>query len=414
MEVRKIVLALLLLGLAACDNKKQTSDVAAYKSENPECDASKFLKTRFLVQYTDGRVEVVEAENEAVFERDFLEPRLHEINRVEYDALVTLNNPTTYVETISADDWGQTMVHAEVAWNQGIYGQGVKVAVIDTAVDYTHPQLKSRLDFNPTEVGGKVGVDDDGNGFVDDQFGWDFITNSAPQPITDGRVEHGSHVAGIILADPNEGPMSGVAPKATLIPASFIDPENGSIHSAIKAIQYSVSRGARIINASWGGGGCSKILKDAISAAGEQGVLFVAASGNEGIDYDRFPIYSYPAAYNLPTQITVAATDPSDFMTMFSNRSYTLVHIGAPGDAIHSTVPFATNRTGYAKLSGTSMAAPFVSGTAALLWSAKPNATLAQIKQALLSSTDFRSYKVSTQGRLNVEKALTEIRRIVP
>ncbi len=208
--------------------------------------------------------------------------------------------------------------------------------------------------------------------------------------------------------------MSGVAPRAQLIQASFLDDQNGSIGAGISAIQFAASHGAKIINASWGGSACSETLKETISEVGQKGVLFVAASGNEGIDYDKYPYYSYPAAFNLANQITVAATDFLDRMTAFSNRSFSLVHIGAPGDEIRSAVPLAASASRYKLLSGTSMAAPFVSGTAALLWSAKPNATAAQIKQAILLSTDFRSYKVSTQGRLNVEKALSEIRRIVP
>src|SRR5690606_31039469 len=153
--------------------------------------------------------------------------------------------------------------------------------------------------------------------------------------------------------------------------------------------QYSVSRGAKIINASWGGGNCSETLRETIQEAGRRNILFVSASGNDGIDFDRYAYYSYPAVFNLANQITVAATDVFNRLTPFSNRSYTLVHIGAPGDQIRSAVPYATDSSGYAVLSGTSMATPMVSGAAALLWSAKPNATVAQIKQALLSSTDF-------------------------
>lgn len=415
MEVKKLFIVLSIFALAACEKAKTVEEVAAYKSTNPSlCNESNFIKNRFLVKYEDGRVEVIEAENETLFEKDFLQPRLQEIRRVEYDSVIKLDYKAPEIQVAANGDWGPAKIHADTAWSQGFYGQGVTVAVIDMAIDYKHPSLSSQYAHNSLEQTGQPGVDDDGNGYIDDELGWDFITDSPPSVITKGDVEHGTHVAGIILADPESGSMTGVAPKAKLIAASFIDPENGSIGAAINAIQYSVSRGAKIINASWGGGNCSETLRETIQEAGRRNILFVSASGNDGIDFDRYAYYSYPAVFNLANQITVAATDVFNRLTPFSNRSYTLVHIGAPGDQIRSAVPYATDSSGYAVLSGTSMATPMVSGAAALLWSAKPNATVAQIKQALLSSTDFHSYKVSTQGLLNVEKALTEIRRIVP
>jgi subtilisin family serine protease len=402
MEVRLILLAIICALSIACEKKKTTADVASYKNGEQNtgaCPAENLVKNRFVVKYEDGRVEVVEAENESVFEKYFLEPNLQLIKRVEYDSIVTLDQPEDRdYETFAVGDFGNQLIKAEFAWQQGVEGQGVTVAVLDTAVESAHPQLS-----------GQVARDPEGK-----DLGWDFIRNTEPVAISDPELDHGSHVAGIILADPKKGPMSGVAPKAKFIQASFIDESHGSMGTAIQAIQYAAQKGARIINASWGGSECSATLKETIAEVGSKGVLFVAASGNDGIDYDFFPRYSYPAVFNLPNMITVAATDAADRLTAYSNRSFYLVQIGAPGDGIRSTVPLASSSNGYRVLSGTSMAAPFVSGTAALLWSAKPNATVTQIRQAILSSTDFKSYKVSTQGRLNVEKALTEIRRVVP
>lgn len=420
MEVHRLVLVLSILSIAsvACEKRKTLDDVMSSKNTQTSglCPARNLIKNQFLVKYEDGRVELIHAENEAVFEKHFVEPRLNEIKRVEYNAKVTLYDRIETESSPGRDvvDQGPALIHSDAAWSQGFYGQGVAVAVVDTAIDYTHPQLAPRLLVNSLEDKGGIDIDDDMNGYVDDRIGWDFISDSPPRPITSPDVEHGSHVAGIILADPTKGSMSGVAPQASLIPASFIDPENGDIAAGIAAIQYSASRGAKIINASWGGTECSDTLKEAIAELTEQGILFVTASGNDGIDFDIAQFYSFPAAFNLQNQITVAATDLLDGFAAFSNRSFSLVHIGAPGVGVRSTVPQATSQTGYQLLSGTSMAAPFVSGAAALLWSAKPNATVAQIKQALLQSADERSYKVSTQGRLNIEKALEEIRRIVP
>ncbi len=418
MEVRKLLLGAALIASVACQEKKSVDQVANYKNgtQAQTCPASSMMKNRFLVKYEDGHVEVIQAENETVFEHDYLEPNLKLIKRVEYDSVVTLAQPQIHEDSTVDGDWGQPMIHADAAWAQGVYGQGVTVAVVDTAVDITHPQLMPRFLMNTQELTGQADVDDDGNGYKDDVLGWDFIRNAPPREIQDDTTYHGTHVAGIIAADPTAGPMSGVAPKANILQASFIDSSHGSIGSAIQAIQYSASRGARIINASWGGPDCSDTLKEAINEVGQQGVLFVVASGNDGYDYDRLgsASYQYPAVLNLANLISVAATNAIDGITSFSNLSYSLVHIGAPGADIRSTVPKLADSTGYHLLDGTSMATPFVSGAAALLWSAKPNATVAQIKQALLNSTDLRQYKVSTQGRLNVEKALTEIRRIVP
>lgn len=420
-----------LLFVIACDQKKDVTDEGGISSQKLNCSAESFVKTRFIVTYEDGRVEIIHAENEELLQKDFIEPRLKEIKRVEYDSRVEISGFNLFSEdqvgTYANENWGSEVIQANQAWNQGIYGQDVKVAVIDAAVDITHPQISPRLSKNLAEYNGGSGLDDDGNGYKDDIYGWDFYRrapNAAVKPpVGDASPNvHGSHVAGIILADHTTGNVPGVAPQANLIPINFMDDNGGGdISAAISAIQYATSRGAKVINASWGGSGCNPSLADAITNAGRQGVLFVTAAGNDGYDYDRLgsSYYRYPAVFNLDSQITVGASTLSpvsglEILANFSNKSYSLVHIGAPGEYIRSTVPTFASSSGSAYLDGTSMAAPFVSGVAALLWSAKPNATVAQIKQALLSSVDSKSFKVSTRGRVNVPKALAEIRRIVP
>lgn len=428
-----------LLFIIACDKKKDVGDNGGINSQKLNCDNQSLIKTKFIVTYEDGHVEVVHAENEDLLKKDFIEPRLEEIKRVEYDSRVEVSGfnllSEDNVNTYANENWGVEAIQANQAWSQGIYGQGVKVAVIDAAVDITHPQLSPRLSRNPAEYNGGSGIDDDGNGFKDDIYGWDFYRNAPNAAVNPPKCDysvnppkcaapnvHGSHVSGIILADHTTGNVPGVAPQASLIPLNFMnDTGGGDISNAIVAIQYAAARGAKVINASWGGDGCNVSLSDAITNAGRQGVLFVTAAGNDGYDYDRLGIssFKYPAVFNLDSQITVAAstifsTTGLEMLANFSNRSYSLVHIAAPGEYIRSTVPAFASSSGSAYLDGTSMAAPYVSGVAALLWSAKPNATVAQIKQALLSSVDNKPMKVSTHGRLNVPKALSEIRRIVP
>jgi len=424
MEVRsKILFAFLFLsqlGLAACSQKTSDSvfkEKSNYQSlENYVCNSQALMQNQFLVDWEDGSFSIENAENADQFTENFIKPNLDKIRHVEFDKVIrvfdNVSASTSEIDTQAFDDWGQTMVNAAAAWNQNVYGQGVNVAVVDAAVDYSHVQLNPRLAKNLSELNGVAGVDDDGNGYVDDVYGWDVAGDRPTPPVSSGNI-HGSHVAGIILADHSKGPIKGLAPKANLVPVNFMDSGGGgTIGAAIVAIKYAASRNVKVINASWGGPVCSESLRSAITQVGAQGILFVAASGNEYIDYDNSSDYMFPAIFNLTNQITVAATTSNNYLTDFSNRSFSVVHIGAPGAGILSTVP-----GGQTLLDGTSMAAPFVSGAAALLWSDRPTATVAQIKNAILSTADVipgKEYKVSTRGRLNVQKALDKIRTLVP
>ncbi len=325
---------------------------------------------------------------------------------------------TADVSTSAATDWWHTKIEDGNAWSRGYKGQGVIVAVIDSGVQVTHKDLKTHLAVNAGEVGtdglgrsmATNGVDDDLNGYVDDVSGYDFELDSGV--VTDGSG-HGTHVSGVIVADHAGGAVYGAAPDAKLLPLDFMNDDGaGHISDAIRAMYYAAARGAKVVNASWGGAPCSKSLRQAISDLGVAGILFVAASGNEYSDLDADP--SYPAAYNVSNQITVASSTQSDRMNDFSNYSYDLVHIMAPGSAILSTYSDFGDTANpiYKALSGTSMATPFVSAAAAALWSAKPTATVGEIRNALLSSVDTGPYEVSSRGRLNMRKALDVILQI--
>lgn len=416
MKVQRIGLGLLVFLLTACGN--QTLDSILGRGNTNDkitdpflCDGSRLVKNRFIVNWKNGKTTVEHSENLELFKRKFLTPRMHEIQTAEYDVMVELKDYQTHsiISAIDSQSWGQNLTEVQAVWNQGIYGQGVKVGVVDAAIDYRHAQINPRLDQNHPEINGSNGRDDDGNGLVDDLYGWDFYQNIPdPRNIVNLQNTHGTHVSGIVLADHSKGQMRGIAPQATLVPANFMSANgSGSLGAGIAALKYVASRGARVINASWGGPGCSESLRSTISALANSNVLVVVAAGNDGLDLDRTP--DYPASFNLGNQLNVGASNRNNYLTTWSNSSYNFVHIAAPGDEIFSTV-----YGGYAYMSGTSMAAPFVSGAAALLWSVKPNAHYSQIRQALLNSVDVHNMRVSSQGRMNVRKAVDEIRRLVP
>ncbi len=422
MDVRLLFFLLSVFSLAACQNNKTSETVfpeAGPKAPQSKICGQQMLQTRFLVTWNDGRITLERAQDAEEFKSQFLDKNLALIQHVEFDKILKLHETSPVVQAqADTQSWGQERIGAPKVWAQNIKGQSIKVAVVDSAVDYDHPQLAPRLSKNRAEIDGSTGQDDDKNGFVDDIYGWDFFKNS-PKPIlanrpnltADQQNHHGTHVSGIILADSTKGPMQGIAPEAELIPANFMnDDGEGSLSAAISAINYSVQRGARVINASWGGNCYTETLKQTIENLASKNVLFVVASGNEGLDLDVDP--EYPAAFKLPHQITVGATYVSDNMASWSNSSFNLVQLVAPGGEIYSTFP--TVFGSYGTLSGTSMATPFVSGAAALVFSARPQATAVQVKEALLKTVDLKEYKTETRGRLNVEKAVAEIIRMLP
>jgi subtilisin family serine protease len=282
---------------------------------------------------------------------------------------------------------------ALAVWNADLRcSSNVVVGVVDEGVMITHPDLQANIWLNPGEYGKLAGVDDDGNGYVDDINGWDFVGNNAS--VYDGIADdHGSHVAGTIAASINNAKgVFGVCPTAKLISAKFLGSRGGTTANAIKAINYltdlKLRHGVRLVatNNSWGGGGYSQALGNAIVTAGAADILFVVAAGNSAVDIDLSP--SYPASYALANVIAVAAVDKIGGKASFSNWGVDSVHLAAPGVDIYSTVP-GRRGPSYASYSGTSMATPHVSGAAALYSSLNPCATAAQIKLALLAKASI-------------------------
>jgi hypothetical protein len=275
-------------------------------------------------------------------------------------------------------------IDAVGAWPVTTGSRDVVVAVIDTGIDMRHPDLMANIWRNPGEIPGD-GIDNDANGFVDDVHGWNFVHQTNGPHDDNG---HGTHVAGTIGAvGDNRIGGTGVAWQVSLMPLKFLDRSgSGATSAAVAAITYATRMrrdfGISIVatNNSWGGAGASASLRRAIEAGGRAGILFVAAAGNDGTDNDSFP--SYPASAADDSVIAVAATDRQDRLATFSNIGATSVDVAAPGVAIRSTVPGGRS----ASFSGTSMAAPHVTGVVALLAAARPTATAAQIREAILTT----------------------------
>ncbi len=252
---------------------------------------------------------------------------------------------TRYPEMWSLNNTGQTGgtpdadIDAPEAWDTTTGSDSIIVAVIDTGVDYLHPDLLDNMWHNPGESGGGKetnGIDDDGNGYVDDVYGYDFVMHDSDP--SDAH-SHGTHVSGTIAARGNNAlGTTGINWQCKIMACRFLDAGGGgSTADAITAINYAVTNGARILNNSWGGGGFSASLQTAIENARDHGVLFVAAAGNAAADNDTGGFY--PANYPVSNVIAVAATNHNDALSYFSDYGLHTVHLGAPGESILSTVP---------------------------------------------------------------------------
>ena len=295
-------------------------------------------------------------------------------------------------------------IDAVSAWDITTGSDSVVVAVIDTGIDYRHPDIAANIWTNPDETAGN-GRDDDHNGYIDDVHGFNFITGEHDGNVID-KNGHGTHCSGTIAGRGNNGlGVTGVNWRCKLMACRFLDENgSGSIADAIEAIYYAVDNGADILSNSWGGGGYSDAMEAAIIYAKNNGVLFVAAAGNDYADCDSSP--HYPSGYDVSNVISVAATDCNDELAWFSNYGRNSVHVGAPGVYILSTVL----NNGYAYYSGTSMATPHVSGVAALLLASNPSMSVSELKYRLTmtgDAIDSLTGKTISGRRLNAYNALT-------
>ncbi len=295
-------------------------------------------------------------------------------------------------------------IDALQAWTKTKGSSDVVVAVLDTGVDFTHVDLRENMWFRPENVPAyaddELGTFNDINGFNG--------TDTVADPMDDNG--HGTHCAGIIGAEGDNGEgIAGINWHVKIMPLKFLGRGGmGSVDDAIEAINYAIDRkkhgvNLRIISASWGSTTKSQALEDTIRAAGDAGILFVAAAGNDGSNNDSRP--HYPSNYDLPNVISVAALDRNDQLAGFSNFGIKTVHVAAPGKDILST--WLNN--GYREASGTSMATPYVSGVAALIVANEPKITVEKLRERLLKSVDkieSLNGKVASGGRICAAKAL--------
>ena len=296
--------------------------------------------------------------------------------------------------------YGMNNIKAYQAWATTTGNPNTIVAVIDTGVDYNHPDLSANIWTNPGEIPGNH-LDDDHNGFVDDVHGYDFI-NGDGDPMDDHG--HGTHVSGTIAAVGDNGiGVVGVNWTAKIMALKFLDSAgSGTTADAIAALNYAVANGATISNNSYSGSVYSQAFVDAITAAKSAGHIFVAAAGNDGLNIDNAP--AYPASFNLDNVISVAATNSTDNLAGFSNYGLNSVDVAAPGVSILSTVP-----GGYAYLSGTSMATPHVAGVVALVRGQHPEWTYQQVVDRVLGTADPLANLTGTSvtgARLNAVAAV--------
>ncbi len=429
--LRCLALAFTIISaLTACGKQRVAS--SSFEKASGECGSSA-MSNQFMIKRLDGGIEVVRAESQDEFINGYMTQNLKDIEYAEPDYVVhayaTARCPTAPAPALTtyADNWGagydplgrHAGIYADAMWAQNVRGDGVVVAVIDTGADLTHPQLAAQIYVNPGESGldarghdkASNGIDDDNNGYIDDVNGYDFVNNAR---LTGDDNGHGTHVSGVIAGAHSDtvarggSYVQGVAPRAKIMPLKFLDfCGEGSLSNGVRAIKYAAANGAQVINASWGGGACSRTLRDEIAALTAQNVAFVVAAGNAHQDIDLLP--EFPAALGLDSQITVGAIGDHADMAHYSNYGLKSVHIFAPGTNIVSTWPGGL----MAYDTGTSMATPFVTGAVALLRGVVPSATVLQIRAALSSSAAHSSEYINvSKGRMDLTTALSELHQI--
>ncbi|USB32579.1 S8 family serine peptidase [Paenibacillus sp. YPG26] len=419
--ITSVLTSMLYTSMGSVQAKPDTSSVqeapkhhkqilVKYKNNEKSVTSKKELKTKLKLGKLDTKVKLRRS-NVEVLEVGDNDDVTQTIAELKKDPNVQFAQPD-YKLNITAtplDDrfdelWGLSNTGQQIAYQTGEPGIDIKikdawnitqgaastvVGVLDTGVDISHPDLKSQIFINGGETPDN-GIDDDGNGYVDDVHGWDFANHDGIVYDNASEDKHGTHVAGIIAE---------TAPKVTLLPLKFISGTSGYTSDAIEAIEYAKQMGVKVINASFGGAEANPALEEAIK---QSDMLFVCAAGNNGQDTTKNPVY--PAAYSLANVLSVGAIDNQGNLSSTSNYG-AAVDFAAPGVGILSTLPSGE----YGYLSGTSMAAAMATGVASLVKSQFADLTVEQLAQRMKSSTtslQMLEGKTATAGLLNAAKAL--------
>lgn len=385
---------------------------------------------------TSNAIEALQARSDVIYaEPNFIRKAMVTPNDPRYAEMWGLNNTGQRSTFGGHPGTAGNDIRAELAWNITTGNRNVVVGVIDTGVDINHEDLRDNIWVNPREITAN-GIDDDGNGFVDDINGWDFAHNDAtvfdyteptypPSENYTGDIDdHGTHVAGTIGATGNNTiGVTGVNWQVSLMSLKFLTEDgSGSSSRLLNAFAYAKAmrqlwdssggtKGAniRVLNNSYGGDGFSQAELEAIRALGDAGILFVVSAGNESVSNDLFPIY--PANYIAPNLISVAASGGGGTRASFSNVGEATVNVTAPGEYILSTTPKNT----YNFANGTSMAAPHLSGSAALVCALSPNITVQKLRSAMMYSgyvapwQGMNVFQISTGRAVDASKALQTI-----
>lgn len=309
------------------------------------------------------------------------------VNAAAATATATGQNPFPEVANLGGNNWTLDAIKVPETWSKGYTGQGIVVAVIDTGVDYKHSDLDGNIWVNPREIPNNK-KDDDGNGYIDDIQGWDFVTDDNDPMDLEG---HGTHIAGTIAAENNGFGVIGVAPNAKIMPVRVLDASgNGSILDVAAGIRYAADNGAKVINLSLGGDINTPAEASAIKYAVEKGAIVVSAAGNQSQKQPGFP-----ARYATHFGIAAGAVNRNNQMATFSDLAGNLPldYLNAPGVNIYST--FLNNS--YRSFSGTSMASPHIAGVVALVLSANPNLTPVQLERILTTTANSTIVQPRTQ-----------------
>ena len=423
MDVKQISLILCIsLFIINCDKRSPAQDNSFRKTGTPGCEDATY-SGEYLVHWKSGEVTVEKYVDDESFLEDFVEKHKDEIiiSEPHYKIAIEQKVELTRSGWGGYPNWGVDAIGAAELWDKVDPEAQIKVAVIDSGVDISHPELVDAIAINEAEV--INGVDDDGNGLIDDRTGYDFVRDT--HEVLD-YTGHGTHVAGTIGAQHNVGSILGVAPNIRIIPIAFLNGSGGgSVSAAINSIRYAADQNAKVINASWGGPTCSSVLQTEIQALQKKNILFITAAGNSGNNLLQLP--EYPAAFEIENMITVGASAYSEtckaeknemvcvgkeLMASFTNFGEPVDLVG-PGAAITSTYPDQYDQDGeldgLTTINGTSMATPHVAAAAALLWSIKPSASYGEIKAALLDGVRPGPFRVKSRGSLYLPTALERL-----